>query len=185
MIEGIDIFTPRDNGLPDFTRISPAQIFNGSVAASLNAMKERDPYGLLSEKQYTGEVESPWKTTTIDQRTGKRVEVRKASVVPEMLSKGPASGPARRGHRPVNYNDGGGGVGEPDLPQNPEAPLNPSLLDPGWHPPMALPAQPVNYEPAVDGNIPLPPIEPGQEKTAALRRLPTMLLEELKNLHLV
>lgn len=39
-LSGIDIFAPRDNGLPDFTKITPAQIFNGSAAAAINSLEE-------------------------------------------------------------------------------------------------------------------------------------------------
>lgn len=194
MIQGIDIFAPRDNGLPDFTRITPAQIFNGSVAASANSMK--DPFGLSEEKGYSGIPESPWKTTTIDQKTGKRVEVRKATVVEELLSGG---APRKRGH--TKANSGGGGYSAPDygpppLPEdtlpNSRSPTDPSLLNvPNWHPPMAPGYQPPYVQPASDdqigGDSLFPPLDlsPEEKKGAALRKLPVMLLEELKNLHLV
>ena len=43
-LSGIDIYQPRDNGLPDFANITPAQIFNGSAAASANAMEQEVKY---------------------------------------------------------------------------------------------------------------------------------------------
>lgn len=200
MIQGIDIFAPRDNGLPDFTRITPAQIFNGSVAASLNSMKDSDPFGLSGEKGFSGTPESPWKTTTIDRRTGKRVEVRKASVVEELLN---GEAPRKRGKTKANTGSSGGGYSAPNynepppLPEdtlpNSESQVNPSLLEVpnNWHPPMSPDYQPPYVQPAGDdqigGDSLFPPLElsPQEKKSAALRKLPVMLLEELKNLHLV
>jgi hypothetical protein len=188
MIEGIDIFAPRESGLPDFTKISPAQIFNGSVAASLNSMK--DPLGIGSTaKSYTGVPESPFINTSIDPRTGRRVEIRKANVVDELLDGGSAK---QRGHRRINGSGSSnsysvpGDTPEPPLPVAPETPANDSLLNvppPGWHPPMAPDYQPVSN----DGNILLfpPELTPEEKKQASLRKLPTMLLEELKNLRMI
>jgi hypothetical protein len=193
MIQAIDIFAPRENGLPDFSKISPGQIFNGSLAASVNSAKQTDPLGLLDQKQDPGgERESPWKTTTIDARTGRRVEVRKARVVEEVLN---GKSPAARGHRKINesYSTPDYGVPESPLPDdaNPlpphETPANPSLLEqpaPTWHPPMAP-----DYQPGIDQfGIPslFPPnLTPDELKSSALRGLPTILLDELKSLHLV
>lgn len=187
MIEGIDIFEPRPNGLPDFTKISPAQIFNGSIAASLQSMKDNDPYGLNDKPVgYEGTPEAINKQTTIDSTTGKRVEVRRARVVEELLNDG---APAARGHRPVaarRRSSSGGGytvpeynVGEP-LPEAPETPPDASLLNvpQEWRPPMLLPEE----QPEGPYSPLLPPPLPEEEKKTALNRLPVMLLEELKNL---
>lgn len=206
MIEGIDIFQPRENGLPDFTKISPAQIFNGSVAANMN--QKLDPYGFNQtdsegKPAYRG-IPGEFPKTTLDPITVKPVEVRRAMVVQELLNGG---GAVQRGHTGINggrRSSGGGGhtvVGnysDIDLPSNPALVdgQNPSILVPaggppveelpppsGWHPPM-LP----DYDPGGPSSVLLPPIDalsPPEKKSAALNRLPTMLLDELKNLRLV
>lgn len=198
MIEGIDIFQPRENGLPDFSRISPGQIFNGSVAAAMNGMKDSDPLGLLKTKAYEGVSESTRRNTTIDPNTGKRVEVRKASVVQEILGGNAASG---RGHSRINGGGGGGGYSAPNyvepgplpedntaLPDGTGTGEAGSLLDPtpGWHPPMSPDySPPSSLTPEGSPSLFPPEFTPEEAKTASLNRLPTMLLEELKNLHLV
>lgn len=167
MIDGIDIFQPRDNGLPDFTKISPTQIFNGSVAASLQSMKDRDPYGLSD--QYQGETESPWKNTTIDPSTGRRVEVRRARIVEELLNDG---APAARGHRPVTSRQKRPASSDYSVPSSPDEPV---LPESSGAPDSSL------FEDG-DGNILLPPPTPEEAKSTSLNRLPVMLLEELKSL---
>lgn len=180
MIEGIDIFAPRESGLPDFTRISPGQIFNGSVAASLNSMKD-DPFGLSGKNGNEGVEESPWKNTTIDRSTGKRVEVRKAKVVEEMLSGGAAR---RRGHIPINGDsyrapDYGTPDQPVDLPTGGQGNTGDNIL---------LNAPPpdgtIVEDPSEDGTL-FPGVTPEQQKTISLGQLPTLILEELKNLNLL
>lgn len=188
MIDGIDIFSPRDSGLPDLSKLTPAQIFNGSAIASFNSMKEQhDPLGLLDRNRYDGTEEGTQKTTTIDPATGRRVEVRKATVVEELLN---GKSARDRGHRKLSGRDSsgsysvmGGPVEEPELPST--SPTDPSLLNvPGWHPPMAPDYVPPQ-EP--DGNILLPQLDmsPAERRQASLRRLPTIVLEELRNLRMI
>lgn len=175
MIEGIDIFQPRENGLPDFTKISPAQIFNGSVAASIQGMKDSAP--VSPEEGYQGVQESPWRNTTIDPSTGRRVEVRRARVVEDILN---GSSPTDRGHRTAGASrqrsSGGGDYSVPSS-GNPEPPLpsdgNILLDDPISD---GVPSNDGPYSPL------LPPPTPEEEKKTALGRLPVMLLEELKSL---
>ena len=185
MIQGIDIFEPHENGLPDFSKISVGQIFNGSVAAGMN--QKLDPYGFNDKKEGVNE---PPSTSTIDPLTGKRVEVRRAQVVDEMNG----ASAARRGHTRINAKPSGGGGGY-SYPEDTVLPDSPTTGTPGdasllnvpnndWHPPMApdyVPPQPVG------GDSLFPPLDlnPQEAKSAALRKLPTLLLDELKNLHLV
>lgn len=182
MISLIDIFQPRDTGLPDISRISPAQIFNGSAAASLEAMKQKyDP-------QYDPGY-----------RVQRPVEVRRARVVEEVLN---GSFAVERGHKrgSLGSRSGGYDVVEPmdSLPDSGEGNiLNNDLNKPG----------PVtkdhNLFPA---NQPLPPPMPGAKDISEnsstppnldeepvdefkpldyLKRLPKTILSELHNLNLL
>ncbi len=142
MIEGIDIFQPRQNGLPDFSKITPAQIFNGSAAAAANAMRELDPDNLMDEH------DKPWlrrdgRRWTKIPGTDRYEEVRKARVIPEYINGRAARD---RGHHVIN--EGGsnhsftsgsvGGVDPPSPREEVGMGPNPSwpTEGPGWFPPM-------------------------------------------------
>jgi hypothetical protein len=180
MIQGIDIFAARESGLPDLSRITPVQIFNGSAMASLESMRQR--YTPEEEKKAPEPARS-----TVDPITGKPMEVRKTTVVEELLN---GKLVKDRGHRkpveqrpsyktPTKYE-------EPPLPEEnlpvPESPYQPEegdiLLSPEGPPEESIPTLDEN------GVLPLPDVIEAP-KTAALRRLPRIVLEELKNLRLV
>lgn len=193
MIEGIDIFAPRDNGLVDLSKITPVQIFNGSALASFQTMRER-----VAPQDKPA---APRPLRALDPITGRPVpygeQPHEQSVVESLLNGGSAR---NRGHSRVQFRPSGGGSGGytvpgqiPELPlpgseeparddsgnillPGPNAPSPPQGLD--WHPPML----PIDQPRSEDGLFPNPELAP---KVAALRGMPTILLDELKNLHLI
>lgn len=105
MIAGIDIFRAQDSGLPDVSKIPVASIFNGSVAASMEAMKTRVPSVFDKEDSDTGE---PTDKTQVAPRQ------KQPSTVERMLSGGLAK--ERRSVYGKSRYSGGYTVVNPELP---------------------------------------------------------------------
>ena len=155
-----DIFQPGENGLPDLSKISVGQIFNGSVVASMQQMKMN--YGIQEKPANVSEI-----LYSVDPSTGRKVQERKATVVEDILNDGPAR---LRGHKkPESIRK--------SVSSYTEAPVNSDL--PNGDPSDGDPSLLLPY----DNSIPPPP--PGDYSNGPAKPtggLTGPLLEELRNL---
>lgn len=102
MIQGIDIFQPTASGLPDLSKISVSTIFNGSAAASLEAMKTKYP-------DFWGDTDKDEKDTTVKPAPKKPTAVEQI-LGGSMARENKAASKPRRGYI------GGGYTVVPDMP---------------------------------------------------------------------
>lgn len=167
MISPIDIFAPRENGLPDLSKISLGQIFHGSIAQNMQRVEQK--YDITPTSQAdTGVPESSKYNTTIDPKTGKRVVVPLSYLLSPAAKTDASQSVATyaASDHPYRHSPGGGGTDNSVL--GPQAPP-PDVLD--------------NPGPGENTLLPPPPDNVG-DKPPNLNTLPPDVLDALKALGL-